>query len=245
MKSLRRSFDVYYRDAARTQRMDVLNRQFVPNGGLAFDIGAHVGDRTASFLRLGARVVCVEPQPRVHRALRLLFAQQSNVALHRAAVGATPGTASLFVNTGNPTVSTLSSDMVRAAPDAEAWRDQVWDNEIEVPVTTLDALITRHGTPDFIKIDVEGFEADALRGLSTAVPVLSFEVTTLQRTVGDACIRRLAQLGPYRFNLSLGEDHHLRHTDWLTANQAQAALTALPDAANSGDIFARLETSQA
>ena len=35
---------------------------------LAFDIGAHVGDRTAAFRRLGARVVAVEPQPAAMRA---------------------------------------------------------------------------------------------------------------------------------------------------------------------------------
>ena len=46
------------RDAAA---MDRLYRQFVRSGDLVFDVGAHVGDRVASFRRLGARVVAVEP----------------------------------------------------------------------------------------------------------------------------------------------------------------------------------------
>jgi len=55
--ALRRSFDVYYRDRDRTARMDRLHATLIPAGGLVFDIGAHVGDRTGSFLRLGAKVM--------------------------------------------------------------------------------------------------------------------------------------------------------------------------------------------
>ena len=43
--------------------MDALYARFLRAGDLAFDIGAHVGDRVSSFRRLGARVVALEPQP--------------------------------------------------------------------------------------------------------------------------------------------------------------------------------------
>ena len=43
--------------------MDRLYGRFVQPGDFVFDIGAHVGDRVASFQRLGARVVAAEPQP--------------------------------------------------------------------------------------------------------------------------------------------------------------------------------------
>ncbi|HRD74433.1 MAG TPA: hypothetical protein PK264_00620 [Hyphomicrobiaceae bacterium] len=60
--ALARSIVTYHGDAAKTAAMDHLYSRFVKPGDLAFDIGAHVGDRTASFLRLGARVVALEPQ---------------------------------------------------------------------------------------------------------------------------------------------------------------------------------------
>lgn len=55
-----------------------------------FDVGSHVGDRIASFRRLGCRVVAVEPQPALVRVLRLLYGRDPQVALEPVAVGAAP-----------------------------------------------------------------------------------------------------------------------------------------------------------
>lgn len=235
-----RSLDVYYRDTARAARMDNLNAAFVAKGGLVFDIGAHVGDRTASFLRLGARVVALEPQPRVFRALRLLQGRAPGAVLLPLAVGAEEGEVTMYLNSRNPMVATLAQDFIAAAEGAEGWRDQVWDKRVSVAVTTLDALIARYGIPDFIKIDVEGHETEVMRGLGTAVPALSFEFTTIQRGCAHSCIRRISALGDYRFNFSLGEDHLLVREEWIGGAQIRAALDAVPDAANSGDVYARL-----
>jgi FkbM family methyltransferase len=234
-----RSLDVYYRDVARTQRMDKLNSQLVGTGDLVFDIGAHVGDRTDSFLRLGARVVALEPQPRVFRALRLIHSRNPHATLCAQAVGAQAGKLEMFLNTENPTISTLSADLIAAAQTAQGWQGQRWDAHHTVPVVTLDQLIATHGAPDFVKIDVEGHEAEVLAGLSKPLPLLSFEFTTIQRDVAYACVARLASLGAYAFNLSLGEDHALLHADWIGADAICAQIEGLPESANSGDVYAR------
>ncbi|MBM3479865.1 MAG: FkbM family methyltransferase, partial [Alphaproteobacteria bacterium] len=119
---------------------------------------------------------------------------------------------------------------------------QDWDARVEVPVTTLDALVAAHGVPRFAKIDVEGFELDVLRGLSRPLPALSFEFTTIQRDVAFACLARLAALGDYRFDLALGESQELAFGDNpLDAAAMAAHLRALPHAANSGDVYALLQ----
>ena len=107
-----------------------------------------------------------------------------------------------------------------------------------VPVTTLDALIEAHGTPSFVKIDVEGFEGEALAGLTRPVEVLSFEFTTIQRDVAENCIARCAALGFRRYNAALGESQALG--DWRSAEEIGRWLRDLPHAANSGDIYARM-----
>lgn len=216
-----------------------MHASFARADDLVFDIGAHVGDRTGSFLALGARVVALEPQPDVFRALRFLYGRCPRAVLHSAAAGSAEGKMSLHLNLRNPTVATLDTGFIRAASHAPGWKDQVWDQTVDVPVTTLDALIARHGVPDFIKIDVEGHEPAVLQGLHTAVPALSFEFTTIQRGAALACIGRLDALGRYAYNFTLGEEHVLQRTGWMDGAEICAVLERLPDAVNSGDVFAR------
>ena len=63
LRGVVRSLRIYYGHRARAAAMDRLYRRFVQRGDLVFDVGAHVGDRVASFRRLDVRVVAVEPQP--------------------------------------------------------------------------------------------------------------------------------------------------------------------------------------
>lgn len=235
-----RSLRIYYGNRQRRRAMERLYAQFIAPGDLVFDVGAHVGDRVAAFRRLGARVVAVEPQPALRATLRILRACDRAVIIEPVALGRAPGSVDLKLNLDNPTVSTASPDFIRAAAGAPGWEGQAWTRTRAVPMTTLDALIARHGAPAFVKIDVEGFEAEVLAGLSRPVKALSFEFTTIQPAVAAAAIDRCVALGYASFNAALGESQTLAHTAWLTAPQIAQWLTALPHAANSGDVYARL-----
>lgn len=238
-----RSLWQYHASPARAQRMRAFYQPLVSADGLVFDVGAHVGDRTRAFRALGAEVVAVEPQPAAFRCLKWLFAPSRRVHLVNAAVSDSEGEITLKINLANPTVSTASAAFVAAADGAHGWADQRWEETRTVPATTLDALIARFGTPDFIKIDVEGFEETVLAGLSQPVAALSFEFTTIQRPVAFHCIERLEALGAYRYNLSLGESFAMEYERWLSADEIAKRIAALPHSVNSGDIYAIRETS--
>ena len=238
--TLARSVRLYHGDRERNRAMDALYARFIRSGDLAFDIGAHVGDRTSTFRRLGSRVVALEPQPGPARVLRLILGCDPKVTLIQAAAGDQAGPVTLHINSANPTVSTASTAFVDAAEGAGGWEGQIWDERIEVPCVTLDSLIHAHGRPAFVKIDVEGFEDRVLAGLSDPVAALSFEFTTIARDVAQRCLDRLAALGAYRFDVALGESQRLEFGRWLDAGALATYLQSLPHDANSGDVYAVL-----
>jgi FkbM family methyltransferase len=235
-----RSLRVYHGDPTRNRAMDALYRRFLKKGDLAFDVGAHVGDRISSFRRLGARVVALEPQPGPARAVRLIHGRDPEVTLLQAAAGEAEGEITFHINSANPTVSTASSAFIAAAAGAGGWEGQAWDDVITVPCLNLDRLIRDHGLPAFVKIDVEGFEDRVLMGLSAPVPALSFEFTTIARDVAQRCLGRLAALGPYGFDVALGEAQALTFGRWLSRDEMAGYLRSLPHEANSGDVYATL-----
>lgn len=233
-----RSLRIYYGDKPHTLAMDRLYSQFIQRGDLVFDVGAHVGDRVASFRRLGARVVAIEPQPALVKVLRVLYGLRRDVVIEPVAVGRRSGTTGIIINPDNPTVSTASEDFVRAARNAPGWKTQCWSKSLKVPLTTLDALIGKHGVPTFIKVDVEGFEEEVLQGLSHSIKALSFEFTIIQRAIALACIDRCVALGFSRFNAAFGESQELVHADWVDGVAIARWLSELSHEANSGDIYA-------
>lgn len=239
-RAILRSLRIYYGDRDRNRKMDAMYARFLKSGDLAFDIGSHVGDRAGSFLRLGAKVVAVEPQPALGSVLKLFYGRNPRFQLVRAAVGGREGEIELKLNTRNPTVATASDDFIKSADAAPGWEGQRWDDRIKVPMTTLDALIKRYGEPAFVKIDVEGFEDEVLSGLSQPLPALSIEFTTIQRRVALQAIRRLAAMAPYRFNAALGESQVFAHPRPLSAEEISRWIEGLPMEANSGDVYASL-----
>ncbi len=234
-----RSLLIYYGQPWRRRALKRFYGDLIGPGALAFDIGAHVGSRTATLLSLGADVVAIEPQPIFADFIAWHFAKRLK-GFERVAVSAREGETVLRVSSRHPTVTTISNAFVDGVADVAGFRGVTWDREVGVPVTTLDRLIARYGRPDFCKIDVEGAEAEILAGLSQPLPLVAFEYTPAVPAIATAAIAHLAALGDYRFNRVVGERHRFIEPDWRDGPTMLATLSTLPPESPSGDIYARL-----
>lgn len=235
-----RSLLTYYAIPGRQRQLFRFYAQFIQPGDLCFDVGAHVGNRLWAWSRLGAKIVAVEPQPHLMRWLRRFYGRNSRIHLLPVALGAEPGRQTLHVSRRHPTVSTLSAEWITAVQQDASFAGVAWETAVSVPVMTLDELIAHYGRPAFCKIDVEGYEAQVLRGLSQPLPALSFEYLPAVMDVARDCVAQLACLGRYEFNWSAGETHRWQSDRWLPAAAMSERLSELAGQSKSGDVYGRL-----
>ncbi|MDT8398620.1 MAG: FkbM family methyltransferase [Pseudomonadales bacterium] len=237
---LARSLSIYYGQPWKARALKRFYAALIPSDSLVFDIGAHVGNRSRILHSLGCRVLALEPQPLFLRFLKFAL-PRDGITVLASAVAARPGRMLLNISRRHPTVTSLSVDWIDKVSRTAGFAGVVWDKAMDVDVTTLDQLIADHGRPYFIKIDVEGMEADILAGLSQPVPLIAFEYLPAMINCADACLERLSELGAYQFRRVEGETADFVDDTWMSAAAMLASLRQLKSDGGSGDIYARLQ----
>ena len=196
---------------------DVL--KLLNSGDLFFDVGAHLGEKSKKILDKNLKIVMLEPLPQCVKQLKESFKNSKNVEILEKAVGRTVGNMTLEVNSKMPTISTMAKHWKNGR-----FSNQKWDQIISVEVTTLDHLIKIYGLPNYIKIDVEGFELDVLLGLSQKAGIISFEFTSEFLDQSIKCLNHLKKIGYSEFNLSIGESRKF-FFEWSNADNLILNLT--------------------
>jgi FkbM family methyltransferase len=203
---------------------------------LCFDIGANVGEKSALFLGLGARVVAVEPQSRCMPELeRLRHRYGERFTIVKKAVSDRSGKAVLRLGNRSE-VSTLSDEFIGHFGKHGALR---WEEEEEVEVTTIGELTGEFGRPDFLKIDTEGFERKVISSLAGRIPFLEFEFTPYFMDDTRECVRLLGEMGPALFNYNSYELPRLEMADWTNAGGMISMLEKIPRSMVHGNIFVK------
>lgn len=216
---------------------------FLSENDIAFDVGANMGNRTVVFSRLSRTVIAVEPQDHCLGVLRKQFANNPRVKLIAKAVGPKEGQAEMLLCDVN-CMSSLSPTWISTVRRSGRFADLRWERKRTVDVTTLDKLIMEFGMPAFIKIDVEGYEYEVLRGLSRPVKALSFEFIPEYLQCCYQCVDYLSSLGTARFNYSMGESMQLAMPAWVEAAEIKHRLSRFTyDPAVWGDIYACFENA--
>lgn len=242
----RLSFALRHGLARRTPEMVAMDKarekfyaSFVQSGDLCFDVGANLGNRVAPLLAAGARVVAVEPQPDCQLYLRRRFG--NNITLVPKGLSEAIGKATMFVSDSH-TLSSFSKTWIDSVKTSR-FSSATWDRKIEVEMTTLDELIDEYGTPQFIKIDVEGYEANVLHGLSRDVAMISFECTVPEQQ-GKAvqCLDVIAAFTPNGVcNHSRGESADFSMPEWMPLRNMRefVASEEFIQSCGSGDIYVK------
>jgi FkbM family methyltransferase len=138
-------------------------RSRIKAGDTILNIGANIGLHALPLARWSGpegRVIAFEPNPATAAILARhvrMNALEGRVHVERSAVGREDGRARLFDTRAGSGISRIGA--------AHPYHGSQPQTSLEVPVVTVDAYCASRGiVPDWMIIDVEGFEFEVLRG---------------------------------------------------------------------------------
>jgi len=153
--------------------------QFLKEGSVFFDIGANYGNRIEPLINENIKIIAVEPQEECIKFLRAKYGKK--ITILQNGVGEKMETKLMYIATNANILSSFSPEWINSTQSSGRFKNIKWNTTRKIEMITLDHLIATYGKPDFIKIDVEGFELEVLKGLSQNVNVLSLEYTVPER----------------------------------------------------------------
>lgn len=169
------------------------NRILADRGvGLVLDLGASVGEY-ASLLRAagyGGDIHSFEPQTGAYSVLVSRSRHDDRWFAHNAAVGSAPGAGTMYISANS--VSSSLAAITDAHIDGDP-RSSAIDTQ-NTEVTTLDtfATVLKASTPTFLKLDVQGFEQQALDGgkemIAASVEAIEIELSLVELYEGQALL---------------------------------------------------------
>jgi len=222
-------------DNRKTFFSSILNKN-----DLCFDVGANMGNRIKPLLEMGARVVAVEPQESCQKYLNYKYGNKIEIV--KKGLADSDGSKTLYI--ANSTVlSSFSEEWIESFKEGR-FSKYSWNKKVQVEMTTLDKLILKYGKPNFIKIDVEGYELNVLKGLSSPINLICFEYAVPEQTKNViACINQLLKISTnLSFNYCIGENMNFVLPNWIGLNEMQNLINSQEFIDSAfGDVYVRMQ----
>lgn len=212
-----RDKETFKNEKIAIERRKRLFSSLIKSGELCFDVGANVGNRVEPLLQIGAKVLAVEPQKSCYKTLHRKFGNR--IILIKKGLSDQEGVKKFYISDAS-VLSTYSEEWITMGKK-DRFKEHKWHKAVETEMTTLDKLIQQYGIPAFIKIDVEGYELEVLKGLSSPIKYISFEYAVpeqLQKAI-DCVLRIYFTNKEIECNYSVGESMELVLDNWLSVDQ--------------------------
>jgi len=184
---------------------------------LLFDIGANRGDVVLAGLKLGYdKIIALEPAPRIFAELVKAFIYNPNVIPLKMAVSDTNDQSIEFYEASEDGLSTINIDWL--TKEGMPYKDKEF-RTISATTITIDRLVDLYGSPDLIKIDVEGAEWSVLLGMTKKYGILAFEWTDTTLREHDMQLQYLRELGYTEYAPQFIVNHLEEPIEWFSLNE--------------------------
>jgi len=213
---------------------------FIEKNDLCFDVGANKGNRISPLLEIGAKIVAIEPQESCYKYLKDKFGK--DIEIVTKGLGESECVKDFHISNAS-VISSFSDEWINSVKDGR-FKDYNWNKVTKVEVTTLDILIEKYGLPKFIKIDVEGYELEVLKGLTKPIKIISFEYTVPEQI--NKVIECIEQIEindtNIECNYSIGESMLLASLNWHTVEEMKKfIITKEFIKTGFGDVYVRIK----
>jgi FkbM family methyltransferase len=194
---------------------------------LIFDIGANRGAFTDRCLQeyRHAKIVLVEPNDNLQHILNQKFLNNKNITILSHVVSTTSDELIDFYISDCDVISTSSTDWIN---NSRFTGNYSW-YPVKKQTINIDKMVKIYGTPDLLKIDVEGYELEVIKGLSEKQKEICFEWAEEQYTNINKICEHLKQIGYQEFGFIYQDEYLKRPAEFTTWEKCKIHDDIMPE----------------